>query len=117
MIKEGRRADDPREREMAAKLAEPASEAIRKYVAKHNSERGTQVTDHILLTLCGRSSYACLGRSREKLVECAGMAVKSLDQEFSEGCSAPLPSAGRGAVRDIDAGALPLGQRKAQGQP
>nr|WP_087573168.1 MULTISPECIES: TetR/AcrR family transcriptional regulator [unclassified Sphingomonas]AJW29486.1 putative transcriptional regulator, TetR family [Sphingomonas sp. JE1] len=84
MITEGMRADDPAAREMATRMAEPGSEAIRRYAAQHNPERATEITDYILLTLRGLSSYACLGRSREKLVECAKIAGKSLDQEFAE---------------------------------
>ncbi len=83
MITEGMRADDRVARETATRMAEPGSDAIRNYVAQHNPERATEITDYILLTLRGLSSYACLGRSREKLVECARIAGKSLEQEFA----------------------------------
>jgi len=93
MITEGMRADDRIAREMATRMAEPGSEAIRAYVAKHNPDRATEITDYILLTLRGLSSYACLGRSREKLIECARMAGNSLHQEFSDLKSSNAPSA------------------------
>lgn len=82
MVTEGMRADDPTAREMAAAIAEPGSEMIRRYIAEHAPERASAITDYILLTLRGLSSYACLGRSSEQLVGCARMAGKSLDQEF-----------------------------------
>ncbi|ATI79939.1 TetR/AcrR family transcriptional regulator [Sphingobium yanoikuyae] len=98
MVTEGMRADDPVAREMATKLAEPASELIRNYVAQHAPDRATEITDYILLTLRGLSSFACLGRSTEKLVGCARMAGNSLDQEFANTILVDLPAPGECAV-------------------
>lgn len=82
MITEGMRADDPVARDMATMLAEPGAEMIRSYVAQHAPDRADAITDYILLTLRGLSSFACLGREQEKLVGCARMAGKSLEHEF-----------------------------------
>lgn len=82
MITEGMRADDPVARDMAMRLAEPGAEMIRTYVARHAPDRVDAITDYILLTLRGLSSFACLGREQEKLVGCARIAGKSLEQEF-----------------------------------
>lgn len=82
MITEGMRADDPVARDMAIMLAEPGAETIRRYVARHAPDRAEAITDYILLTLRGLSSFACLGRDEENLVGCARMAGKSLEQEF-----------------------------------
>lgn len=82
MTTEGMRADDPTAREMATRLAEPASDAIRNYVARYDADAARRIADYVLLTLRGLSSFACLGRSQEHLVECARMAGKSLELEF-----------------------------------
>lgn len=82
MIIEGMRADDPVARDMATMLAEPGAATIRSYVARHAPDRTDTITDYILLTLRGLSSFACLGRERETLVGCARMAGKALEQAF-----------------------------------
>lgn len=96
MVTEGMRADDPVAREMATRLAAPASERIRRYVAQHAPRRATEITDYVLLTMRGLSSFACLGRSTETLVSCARMAGRSLEQEL-----APRPPAARARRRSV----------------
>lgn len=83
MTTEGMRADDPTARAMATRLAEPASDAIRNYIARYDPDGARRIADYVLLTLRGLSSFACLGRSQEDLVECARMAGKSLELEFA----------------------------------
>ncbi len=40
------------------------------------------VTDYVLMTLRGLSSYACLGYSTKRLTECAKMAGRALEDDF-----------------------------------
>lgn len=83
MITEGMRADDPSARSRAAALAENASTAIRQYVAAHNPTDAERITDYVLVTLRGLSSYACLGTPAERLIDCATMAGRALEQDFA----------------------------------
>lgn len=84
MVTEGMRADDPTARGMAMALAEPGSEVIRDYVAQHAPDDAGRITDFILLTMRGLSSFACLGQSQDRLIESARMAGRSLAFEFRE---------------------------------
>jgi TetR/AcrR family transcriptional repressor for divergent bdcA len=45
-------------------------------------------SDYVLVTLRGTSSYACLGYSQKRLIDCSKMAGRSLDQEFGDGAPA-----------------------------
>lgn len=83
MVTEAMRADDPQAAAAAAALAEPGIAAIRTYVRKFLSpSKAERVADYMLLTLRGISSYACLGTSQAKLVNCAKVAAHALDAEF-----------------------------------
>jgi TetR/AcrR family transcriptional regulator, repressor for divergent bdcA len=84
MITEGMRADDPTARGMATALAEPGSEVIRDYITRHAPDDAARITDFVLLTMRGLSSFACLGQSQDRLVESARMAGRSLSLEFGE---------------------------------
>ncbi|MGQ8630244.1 TetR/AcrR family transcriptional regulator [Agrobacterium sp. DKPNP3] len=88
MITEGMRANDPTARAMATALAAPASTIIREYVARHNPDGADRITDYVLLTLRGLSSFACLGQSAERLVASARLAGRSLEQEFEASLAA-----------------------------
>ncbi|EHA15942.1 TetR/AcrR family transcriptional regulator [Halomonas sp. HAL1] len=84
MVTEAMRADDPQAAALAATLAKPISGDIHGYIA--NSCRSgdvDQITDYVLLTLRGLSSYACLGLPQQKLVGCAEVAGRALDVEFA----------------------------------
>lgn len=83
MVKEAMRADDPHAAAAAAALAEPGIAAIQNYVRKFlSSSKAERVADYVLLTLGGISSYACLGTSQTKLVNCAKVAAHALEAEF-----------------------------------
>jgi TetR/AcrR family transcriptional regulator, repressor for divergent bdcA len=83
MMTEAMRADDPEASALAVTFAEAGSSVIRKYVAKHAKARDVgRIVDYVLLTLRGLSSYACLGFTGAKLVECAKVAGQALDAEF-----------------------------------
>ena len=88
MVTEGMRADDGKAREMAAEIARGSSEAIIRYIKEHNPKNATRISGYVLLTLRGISSYACLGYSQKRLIECAKMAGRTLDQEFGDGAPA-----------------------------
>jgi TetR/AcrR family transcriptional repressor for divergent bdcA len=84
MVTEAMRADDPDAAALAVALAANGSDAIRTYVAAHASaDHVDRITDYVLLTLRGLSSYACLGHSQEKLVECSRLAGRVFDSEFA----------------------------------
>lgn len=86
MVTEAMRADDLQAAALASKLAEPGSNAIRSYVARFCRARDVdRITDYVLLTLRGLSSYSCLGLSQTKLVGCAKVAGQALDVEFASG--------------------------------
>ncbi|WP_299656353.1 TetR/AcrR family transcriptional regulator [uncultured Jannaschia sp.] len=82
MITEGMRADDKTARLKAAALAENANTTIRDYIAAHNPAEAERITDYVLVTLRGLSSYACLGTPAERLIECARMAGRAFEQDF-----------------------------------
>lgn len=84
MVTEAMRASDEKAAEVAANLAEYGSKIIRSYVAAHAPiTEADRITDYVLLTLRGLSSYACLGYSQAKLVECSKIAGRALDAEFA----------------------------------
>ncbi|NYT73353.1 TetR/AcrR family transcriptional regulator [Halomonas sp. QX-2] len=84
MVTEAMRADDQQAAALAATLAKPISDAIHDYVANFcPSGDVDQITDYVLLTLRGLSSYACLGLPQQKLVGCAEVAGRALDVEFA----------------------------------
>jgi TetR/AcrR family transcriptional repressor for divergent bdcA len=82
MVTEGMRADDDTARNMAAELAKGGSEVIGTYIREHRAKDPERVTDYVLMTLRGLSSYACLGYSTERLTECAKMAGRALEDDF-----------------------------------
>lgn len=83
MVTEAMRADDPAAAAAASALAETGSAMIRSYVSRFAAAADVdRITDYVLMTLRGISSYACLGYSTEKLVECAGVAGRALIAEF-----------------------------------
>jgi len=84
MVTEAMRADDQEAAAMAATFAQPGSDAIAAYVARFASPaEAARITDYVLLTLRGLSSYACLGYTGQKLVECSKVAGRALDAEFA----------------------------------
>lgn len=84
MVTEAMRADDPEAAAIAIKIATPAIVEIRNYVAKHASpDKIDGITDYVVMTLRGLSSYACLGYAREKLVECSKVAGRVFESEFA----------------------------------
>lgn len=85
MITEAMQADDKQARELAADFARPCAELIRKYIAEHAMEGDVdRIADYIMLNLRGLSSYARLGYSTEKLVDCSLTAGRALDVEFAK---------------------------------
>ncbi len=83
MVTEAMRSDDQQAAAVAIALAEEGSAAIRSYIAKFVPKKDVgRIADYVLVTLRGISSYACLGYSTSKLVECCGIAGKALNAEF-----------------------------------
>ena len=83
MVTEAMRADDEKAAAIAATLAEYGTGMLRDFVAAHAPAAEVErIVDYLLLTLRGISSYACLGYSQEKLVNCARMAGAALNAEF-----------------------------------
>jgi len=83
MVSEAMRSDDKEAAAFANSFADKAIEEIRAYVAKHASaEKVDSITDYVVLTLRGLSSYACLGNSQEKLVGCSILAGRVFESEF-----------------------------------
>jgi len=87
MVTEGMRADDETARGMATELAKGGSHIIGQYVRAQNAKDPERVTDYVLMTLRGLSSYACLGYSMERLTGCATMAGRALDCDFNTGAA------------------------------
>lgn len=84
MVTEAMRADDPEAAAIAIRIATPAIEEIRTYVAQHSlPEKVDGITDYVVMTLRGLSSYACLGYAQEKLVECSKVAGRVFESEFA----------------------------------
>jgi len=84
MVTEAMRADDPEAAAMAVRIASPAIDEIRSYVADHAlPEKVDGITDYVVMTLRGLSSYACLGYAQDKLVECSKVAGKVFESEFA----------------------------------
>lgn len=84
MITEGMRADDKTARRAAESLGQAGSDAIHAYIASKHPTRARQVTDYVLVTLRGLSSFACMGLSQKRLVETARIAGRALEGEFQE---------------------------------
>lgn len=82
MVTEGMRADDETARSMAAELAKSGSDIIANYIREHQAKDPERMTDYVLMTLRGLSSYACLGYSTERLTHCAEMAGRALECDF-----------------------------------
>lgn len=83
MVTEAMRADDAEAAAIATTLAAKGSDAIRAYIERFASGAyAERIADYVLLTLRGISSYACLGYTQAKLVECAKVAGRALTAEF-----------------------------------
>ncbi|MFY0736011.1 MULTISPECIES: TetR/AcrR family transcriptional regulator [Aurantimonas] len=82
LVTEGMRADDETARRMAMELGRGAMDAIHAYVALHHPTRAREISDYVLVTMRGLSSFACLGMSQKRLVEVARMAGRTLEGEF-----------------------------------
>jgi len=84
MVTEAMRADDEQAAAIALTLAEYGTDLLRAYVAAHApASEVERILDYLLLTLRGISSYACLGYSQEKLVNCARIAGSALNAGFA----------------------------------
>ena len=69
---------------LANGLAKGGRNAIRAYVAAHAPKKDVdRITDYLLLNLRGLSSYARLGYTQKKLVDCSRTAGRALDSEFA----------------------------------
>ena len=90
LVTEGMRADDDTARQMATDFNKGGMDAIHHYVASHRSTRAREISDYVLVTMRGLSSFACLGMSQKRLIEVARMAGRSLEAEFAsdEGATA-----------------------------
>lgn len=89
MVTEAMRSDDKDAAALATALAEAGTGMIRRYIAKHALPKDVdRIVDYMLLNLRGLSSYACLGYSGEKLVECSKIAGRALQSEFPAGTKA-----------------------------
>jgi TetR/AcrR family transcriptional repressor for divergent bdcA len=85
MITEAMQADDPKAREIANDFAKPNIDVIRAYIAQHAAKKNVErLTDYVLLNLRGLSSYARLGYTQKKLVDCSRTAGRAFDAEFPE---------------------------------
>jgi len=82
MVTEAMRADDETARAMATAIAKVGSDEIVNFIRKSHPEIARRVADYVLLTMRGLSSFASLGLPRERLVESAKLAARSLDLEF-----------------------------------
>lgn len=90
MVTEAMRADDDKAAAIATKLAGFGTDIIRTYVAANASASEVdRITDYVLMTLRGISSYSCLGYTQAKLVECSKIAGKALDAEFNSSDGKP----------------------------
>lgn len=89
MVTEAMRADDPAAAAIATALAEIGSNHIRSYVAAHAKPGDVdRIVDYVLLNLRGLSSYACLGFTQAKLVDCSRVAGRAFEAEFANSSSA-----------------------------
>ncbi|SHM46033.1 transcriptional regulator, TetR family [Sphingobium sp. YR657] len=85
MITEAMQADDPKAREVANGFAKANIDVIRTYIAQHAARKDVErLTDYVLLNLRGLSSYARLGYSQKKLIDCSRTAGRAFDAEFLE---------------------------------
>lgn len=82
MVTEGMRANDQTAREMATQFAQPGNDAIGAYIAAHHAIDPVRATDYVLVTLRGLSSFAWLGHEQGRMVDCARIAGRTLEQEF-----------------------------------
>jgi len=86
MVTEALQADDPDAAAAASVLAGTGNAMIRSYVSRFAAAAHVErITDYVLMTLRGLSSYACLGYSKEKLVDCSKVAGRALIAEFGAG--------------------------------
>jgi len=83
MVTEGLGADDETARNMAAELAKVSSDKIRTYVAARYPGDHEKITDYVLLTLRGISSFARQGSGQERLMQCARIAGRALEGDAS----------------------------------
>jgi TetR/AcrR family transcriptional repressor for divergent bdcA len=85
MITEGMRADDKTARDMAHVFGQAGADAIHAYVEAKLPKRARQITDYVLVTMRGLSSFACLGMTHARLIAVARMAGHALESEFTPG--------------------------------
>lgn len=84
MITEAMQCDDEQARELASELAKEPRELIQRYIARYAPKKeADRLTDYVLLNLRGLSSYARLGYTQKKLVDCSKTAGSALDGKFS----------------------------------
>lgn len=84
MVTEAMRADDQQAAAVAIAIAQEASACIRAYIRKFVLASDVdRIADYVLVTLRGISSYACLGYSTSKLVDCCAIAGRALESEFA----------------------------------
>ena len=84
LVTESMQADDPQARELANRFAKTGSDVIRSYIAHHAAKKDVErISDYVLLNLRGLSSYARLGYSQKKLVDCSRTAGLAFDAEFA----------------------------------
>lgn len=82
LITEGMRADDPTARDMAEKLGDVGTQAIRRYLYQIRPDAAQALADYVLITLRGLSAAASSGMSCMRLVEVAQFAGKLISFEF-----------------------------------
>lgn len=82
LITEGMRADDPTARDMAEKLGDVGTQAIRRYLDQIRPDAAQALADYVLITLRGLSAAAWSGMSCMRLVEVAQFAGKLISFEF-----------------------------------
>lgn len=84
MVTEAMRADDADAATVAAALGTSGSRVIRDYIAAHAPAGSVdRILDYVLINLRGLSSFACLGYTAEKLVDCSEIAGGALKTEFA----------------------------------
>ncbi len=83
MVTEAMRADSADAAEVATALAAESGAVIRAYIAAHAAPGDVdRILDYVLVNLRGLSSFACLGYTAEKLIDCSKMAGRALETEF-----------------------------------
>jgi len=84
LVTEATRADDDQARQFASDLSQTFTDVIRAYVESVHPKRARQITDFVVVTTRGLSSFACSGMSQARLIEAAKMAGQALSSEFRD---------------------------------